>query len=99
MDANTRMEKAEAEIAQIHKGLGVPDEAVWRQAGYSPDQVARFKQDARLDRAADVASIAGALRQAQGPAAGQQSQTFGRDFGELSRVAQVEASPARPGAA
>lgn len=61
-DANTRMEKAEAEIAKIHKDLGVPDDAVWRQAGYSPEQVARFKQDARLDRAADVASIAGALR-------------------------------------
>ncbi len=61
-DANTRMEKTEAEIAKIHKDLGVPDDAVWRQAGYSPEQVARFKQDARLDRAADVASIAGALR-------------------------------------
>ena len=61
-DPNTRQEKAQAEIAQIHKNLGVPNDAVWRQAGYSPEQVARFKQDARLDRAADVANIAGALR-------------------------------------
>lgn len=61
-DPNTRMEKAEAEIAQIHKGLGVPDDAVWQRAGYSPEQVERFRKDAAARRAAEIASIAAAAR-------------------------------------
>lgn len=41
-DPNTRHEKAEAEIAKIHKDLGVPDPAVWRRAGYAPEEIAQF---------------------------------------------------------
>ena len=64
-EANTRMEKTEAEVAEKHKALGVPDAAVWRKAGYSPEEIAQFQQDARLEKAATVASIAGALRAQQ----------------------------------
>lgn len=61
-DPNTRMEKPEAEIAQIHKALGVPDEAVWSKAGYTPEQVAQFKKMALAVRAAEIASVAAAAR-------------------------------------
>lgn len=70
-DANTRMEKVEAEIATIHKGLGVPDEAVWEKAGYPPERIAQFKENARLQRAQEIATIAAAARQT----ATQQAQT------------------------
>lgn len=77
-DPNTRMERTEAEIAGLHKGLGVPDDAVWSRAGYSPEQVAQFKKNAAAQRAAEIASIAAAARlgqnrsqsQAQPPAQG-----------------------------
>lgn len=65
-DPNTRMEKAEAEIAEAHKRLGVPDEAVWARAGYSPEQVAQFRKMALALRAAEIASIAAAARVGQG---------------------------------
>lgn len=61
-DANTRMEKVEADTAQVYKNLGVPDSAVWAKAGYSPDQIAHFKENARLQRAQEIATIAAAAR-------------------------------------
>jgi hypothetical protein len=64
-DANTRMEAVEAGVAKIHKDLGVPDDAVWAKAGYSPDQIAQFKENARLQRAQEIATIAAAARQTQ----------------------------------
>ena len=64
-DPNTRMEKTEAEVAGIHKGLNVPDEAVWARAGYSPEQIAAFREQTRANRAADVAVIAGAINAQQ----------------------------------
>jgi hypothetical protein len=64
-DANSRMEKAQAEIAQIHKGLGVPSSAVFRTAGYSPEEIAGFEQSERLNQAMKVASIANALKATQ----------------------------------
>lgn len=62
-DPNTRIEDVEAKIAEVHKGLGVPNEAVWARAGYSPDQIAAFKQAAMLQRAAEIANIVQAARQ------------------------------------
>lgn len=70
-DPNTRIEKDEAEIAQIHKALGAPDDAVWARAGYKPDEIAAFRERARADRVADVAAIAGALQAQQGRTAPQ----------------------------
>jgi hypothetical protein len=61
-DANTRMEKTEADVAQIYKALGVPDEAVWETAGFSPERIAQFKENARLQRAQEIATIAAAAR-------------------------------------
>jgi hypothetical protein len=61
-DPNVRNEKSVAESAQIHKGLGVPDDTIWAMLGYTPDQIAQFRSDARLQRAQDVASIASAVR-------------------------------------
>ena len=65
-DPNTRMEETEAKVATVHKALGVPDEAVWAKAGYSPEQIAHFREQSRQNRAADVAMIAGALQARQG---------------------------------
>jgi hypothetical protein len=64
-DPNTRMEESEAKVATAHKALNVPDEAVWAKAGYSPEQIAHFREQARSNRAADVAMIAGALQARQ----------------------------------
>jgi hypothetical protein len=64
-DANTRMRKVEAEVAGMHKALGVPDDAVWAQAGYSPEQIAHFREEERRNQATKIATIAGALRPQQ----------------------------------
>lgn len=61
-DPNTRNEFTQAQTAQIYKGLDMPDEYVWTTAGVSPEQIAAFKDNARADRAKDVASIAESLR-------------------------------------
>ncbi len=62
-DAQTRMEKTEAEVATLHSALRVPDDAVWRKLGYTPEEIARFMEDAMKRRAAEVASIVAATRQ------------------------------------
>ena len=62
-DANTRMEKTEADTAMVYKNLGVPDEAVWEKAGFSPERIAQFKENARLQRAQEIATIAAAAKQ------------------------------------
>jgi len=64
-DPNVRNELSEAQTAQLHAGMGVPDAAIWRRLGYSPDEIAEFRDDARLQRAQDVASIASAVRAEQ----------------------------------
>lgn len=71
-DANTRMEKTEADVAQIYKALGVPDEAVWEKAGFSPERIAQFRENARLQRAQEIATIAAAARTVPSQASGQQ---------------------------
>jgi hypothetical protein len=75
--AEVRNDLLQSQAAQLHKALGVPDEKLWEMVGYSPDEVAGFKEDARLARAAEVASIADALRVNQTRNAPQtQPQTF-----------------------
>lgn len=64
-DPNTRNELAMAQEAQIHKALGVPDAQVWQVLGYSPEEIAEFQTAASADKAAQVASIAAALRTQQ----------------------------------
>ncbi len=80
-DPNTRIEDVEAKIAESHKKLGVPDEAVWQRAGYSPDQIAAFKQAAMMQRAAEIANIVQAARQQP------QTQTQQRDTGQQGTAA------------
>lgn len=41
--AGTRSEMTDAQVAQIHQTLGVPDEALWEYVGYTAEQIARFK--------------------------------------------------------
>ena len=71
-DANTRIEETEAKVAQTHKDLGVPDEMVWAKLGYTPEQIALFKQNAMLQRAAEIANIVQAARQTTTGTANQQ---------------------------
>lgn len=59
------MEKTEADAAMVYKNLGVPNEAVWAKAGFSPEQIIQFKENARLQRAQEIATIAAAARTAQ----------------------------------
>jgi hypothetical protein len=87
-DANTRMEAVEAQVAQVHKNLGVPDEAVWEKAGYSPERIAQFKENARLQRAQEIATIAAAARQSsqqQATQNGQQSAQNGQQPGATAQ--------------
>lgn len=74
-DASTRIEETEAKVAQTHKDLGVPDEMVWAKLGYTPEQIALFKQNAMLQRAAEIANIVQAARQT--PATGTANQQQG----------------------
>jgi hypothetical protein len=64
-DPNTRMEELEAQSAQIHDTLGVPKPAVWNKLGYSPEEIAAFRDEEAAAKAAGVAAIAGALQASQ----------------------------------
>lgn len=64
-DPHTRNDLAQAQMAQIHSALGVPNEQVWQQLGYSPEQIAEFQAAANAAKAAQVAGIAAALRTTQ----------------------------------
>lgn len=61
-DPEVRNEATQAQVAEAHKRLDVPNPEVWRILGYTPMQIALFETMARAARAADVATIAGALR-------------------------------------
>lgn len=65
-DANVRNELAEAQTAEAHQRLGVPQEELWRRMGYTPEQIDGFKRSALQDKAAQVATITAALRVDQG---------------------------------
>lgn len=72
-DPNTRMEETESKIAEAHDRLGVPKPAVWRKAGYTPDEVAAFEEQVATQRADEVAAVVGAIRgQTQGTNTAQQ---------------------------
>lgn len=62
--AETRQEKADAEMGEIHKRLGIPDDAIWAKLGYSPSEIAKFKATMRSDTAATTAAVIGAMKQA-----------------------------------
>jgi hypothetical protein len=79
-DPNTRNEFTQAQTAQIYKTLDMPDEYVWTTAGVSPEEIAAFKDNARADKAKDVATIAESLRLSQQRTAQQTNpQPFGNN--------------------
>jgi hypothetical protein len=51
-----------AQTAQLHAGLGVPNDAVWGLLGYSPEEIGAFQATAQATRAAEVAAIAAQIR-------------------------------------
>lgn len=59
----TRNDLTEAQTAQIHSALKVPDDAVWALLGYTPQDITKFKAMKRTDQAAAVSTIAQALQQ------------------------------------
>lgn len=61
-DANTRMEEVEANAAEKHAALGVPKPAVWQKLGYSPEQIAQFREDEMIQTQQQIAAVAGALQ-------------------------------------
>lgn len=52
----------QAQAAQIHSALNVPDKAVWGMLGYSPEEIAAFEADAQTRRAQEVATIAASIQ-------------------------------------
>lgn len=74
-DANVRNEATQAQVAQIHAALGVPQEVVWQNVlGYTPEQVAEFTASKRQEEALKVATIAQQLRGIQAQQAAQPAQ-------------------------
>lgn len=61
-DANVRNEAAEIGVAEGLMRLEVPHDIVWERAGLTPEQIAIAKQEARDERVADVAAMAGAIQ-------------------------------------
>lgn len=64
-DPEVRNEATEANVAEAHKRMGVPDAEVWQRLGYTPEQIAAFERTARIAEAAKVAAVMGAMRQQQ----------------------------------
>lgn len=64
-DAETRNEFTVAQTAEAHKRLNVPDEMIWQMLGYTPDQIAQFRADARADDASRIAAAVAAMRTTQ----------------------------------
>lgn len=77
-DPNTRMEETEAKIAEAHDRLQVPKPAVWRKAGYRPEEIAIFEEQVAQQRAVEVAAVVGAIRGNNG---GQADQTAAQQAG------------------
>lgn len=76
-DAQTRMEKTEAEVATLHHALNVPDQAVWRKLGYAPEEIAGFDAGKRRELAEKVALVTSAVQTNQQRAAQTQQQANG----------------------
>lgn len=90
-DAQTRMEKTEAEVAQIHAALNVPDAAVWQKLGYTPEQIAGFDAGKRRALAEKVALVTSAVQTNQQRVAGSTSSPTGR-VPSLTSASSVESS-------
>jgi hypothetical protein len=56
--AQMRNELNEAEIAKIHKELGVPDRWVWKKLGYSEDEIDQFQTMREVRRNETIGALA-----------------------------------------
>lgn len=61
-DANVRNELSEAQTAEAHQRLGVPQWELWQRLGYTPEQIDAFKNAKLADTQAQVAAVAAAMR-------------------------------------
>lgn len=52
------------QTATAYKALNVPDDMVWATLGFTPTEIAGFKEQQRNDEAVKVAAIAGEIRRA-----------------------------------
>ena len=86
-DANVRNELQQAQTAEAYKRLNVPDDMVWATLGFTPTDIAGFKQQQRNDEAVKLAAIAGEIRRAglatQRPADSQPAQQQAIDDGDI----------------
>lgn len=61
-DANVRNELAEAQTAEAHQRLGVPQPTLWRMLGYTPEEIEAFQAAQAQVQQQQVATIAAAMR-------------------------------------
>lgn len=61
-DPNVRNEQVEAQTAQAHAALNVPEEEVWQRLGYTPEQIEKFKRMKEAQDAAKLVQVATAVR-------------------------------------
>jgi len=63
--AGTRDDKAEAEVAQIKSGLGVPQEQLWSELGYSAEEIEHMLEMKEREQAESQKMLSQALLQAE----------------------------------
>ena len=78
-DANVRNELSQAQVGQLYQQLNVPDDTIWQYVlGFTPSEIAGWRDAQRRDEAVKLASVADALRRsgvmAQRPADSQPAQ-------------------------
>ena len=78
-DANVRNELSQAQVGQLYQQLNVPDDTIWQYVlGFTPSEIAGWRDAQRRDEAVKLASVADALRRsgvaAQRPADSQPQQ-------------------------
>lgn len=62
-DASVRNELSMAQVGQIYKQLNVPDDTIWQYVlGFTPSEIAGWRDAQRRDDAVKLASVADALR-------------------------------------
>ena len=86
-DANVRNELSQAQVGQIYQQLNVPDDTIWQYVlGFTPSEIAGWRDAQRRGEAVKLASVADALRRsgvmAQRPADSQPAQQPAQQNGD-----------------
>jgi hypothetical protein len=79
---------AEAQTAEAHQRLGVPQVELWRRMGYTPEQIERFQQEQAQQDQAKVAMVTAAMRT-------QQSMQNGNGAPQANGTNGVQVQPAQ----